>query len=118
MNDKIEPSDNCTQTHIIDSVTKSIDSCIIKQQKSPAAVRYKLTIIKLLGLHIHSRTKMHIIHTTETHCIHTHTHTHNIHITTKTQYNVKILLFVGSCLATKVFIGNLLAMGRDWVIIK
>ena len=26
--------------------------------------------------------------------------------------------FVGSCLATKVFIGNLLAMGRGWVIIK
>ena len=24
--------------------------------------------------------------------------------------------FVGSCLATKVFIGNLLAMGRGWVI--
>ena len=29
-----------------------------------------------------------------------------------------VLLFVGSCLATKVFIGNLLAMGRGWVIIK
>ena len=28
------------------------------------------------------------------------------------------VLFVGSCLATKVFIGNLPAMGRDWVIIK
>ena len=27
-------------------------------------------------------------------------------------------VFVGSCLATKVFIGNLLAMGRGWVIIK
>ena len=27
-------------------------------------------------------------------------------------------LFVGSCLATKVFIGNLLAMGREWVIMK
>ena len=27
-------------------------------------------------------------------------------------------MFVGSCLATKVFIGNLLAMGRGWVIIK
>ena len=26
--------------------------------------------------------------------------------------------FVGSCLATKVFIGNLTAMGRGWVIIK
>ena len=26
--------------------------------------------------------------------------------------------FVGSCLATKVFIGNLPAMGRGWVIIK
>ena len=26
--------------------------------------------------------------------------------------------FVDSCLATKVFIGNLLAMGRGWVIIK
>ena len=28
------------------------------------------------------------------------------------------LYIVGSCLATKVFIGNLLAMGRGWVIIK
>ena len=27
-------------------------------------------------------------------------------------------VFVGSCLATKVFIGNLPAMGRGWVIIK
>ena len=26
--------------------------------------------------------------------------------------------FVGSCLATKVFIDNLPAMGRGWVIIK
>ena len=26
--------------------------------------------------------------------------------------------FVGSCLATKFFIGNLPAMGRGWVIIK
>ena len=26
-------------------------------------------------------------------------------------------LFIGSCLATKVFIGNVLAMGRRWVII-
>ena len=33
----------------------------------------------------------------------THAHTH---------------MLVGSCLATKVFIGNLPAMGRDWVIIK
>ena len=33
-----------------------------------------------------------------------------LHVSTK--------LFVGSCLATKVFIGNLPAMGRDWVIIK
>ena len=29
-----------------------------------------------------------------------------------------IFPFVGSCLATKVFIGNLQAMGRGWVIIK
>ena len=29
-----------------------------------------------------------------------------------------VCTFVGSCLATKVFIGNLLAMGRGWVIIK
>ena len=29
-----------------------------------------------------------------------------------------IYIFVGSCLATKVFIGNLPAMGRGWVIIK
>ena len=28
------------------------------------------------------------------------------------------MVFVGSCLATKVFIGNLPAMGRGWVIIK
>ena len=27
-------------------------------------------------------------------------------------------IFVGSCLATKVFIGNLPAMGMGWVIIK
>ena len=27
-------------------------------------------------------------------------------------------VFVGSCLATKVFIANLLATGRGWVIIK
>ena len=26
--------------------------------------------------------------------------------------------FVGSCLATKVFIGNLPAMGREWVTIE
>ena len=29
-----------------------------------------------------------------------------------------VCVFVGSCLATKVFIGNLPAMGRGWVIIK
>ena len=29
-----------------------------------------------------------------------------------------IIVFVGSCLPTKVFIGNLPAMGRGWVIIK
>ena len=29
-----------------------------------------------------------------------------------------IFPLVGSCLATKVFIGNLPAMGRGWVIIK
>ena len=29
-----------------------------------------------------------------------------------------VCVFVGSCLATKVFIGNLPAMGREWVIIK
>ena len=28
-----------------------------------------------------------------------------------------VCVFVGSCLATKVFIGNLPAMGRRWVII-
>ena len=27
-------------------------------------------------------------------------------------------MFIGSCLATKVFIGNFPAMGRGWVIIK
>ena len=27
-------------------------------------------------------------------------------------------MLVGSCLATKVFIGNLPALGRGWVIIK
>ena len=32
-------------------------------------------------------------------------------------YN-SIYVFVGSCLATKVFIGNLPAMRRGWVIIK
>ena len=31
---------------------------------------------------------------------------------------VIVLEFVGSCLATKVFIGNLPAMGRGWIIIK
>ena len=31
---------------------------------------------------------------------------------------VCVCVFVGSCLATKVFIGNLPAMGRGWVIIK
>ena len=41
VNEKIDPSDSCTQTHIIDSVTKSIDSCIVKQQKYTGAVRYK-----------------------------------------------------------------------------
>ena len=29
-----------------------------------------------------------------------------------------VYAFVGSCLATKVFIGNLPAMGRGWVIIR
>ena len=32
--------------------------------------------------------------------------------------DVHVCVFVGSCLATKVFIGNLPAMGRGWVIIK
>ena len=32
--------------------------------------------------------------------------------------HVCMCVFVGSCLATKVFIGNLPAMGRGWVIIK
>ena len=31
---------------------------------------------------------------------------------------VCVCMFVGSCLATKVFIGNLPATGRGWVIIK
>ena len=31
---------------------------------------------------------------------------------------VCVCLFVGSCLATKVFIGNLWAVRRGWVIIK
>ena len=31
---------------------------------------------------------------------------------------VTVCVFVGSCLATKVFIGNLPAIGRGWVIIK
>ena len=31
---------------------------------------------------------------------------------------VCVCVFVGSCLATKVFTGNLPAMGRGWVIIK
>ena len=31
---------------------------------------------------------------------------------------VCVCVFVGSCLATKVFIGNLPAVGRGWVIIK
>ena len=29
-----------------------------------------------------------------------------------------VCVFVGSCLATKLFIGNLPATGRGWVIIK
>ena len=29
-----------------------------------------------------------------------------------------VIIIVGSCLATKDFIGNLPAMGRGWVIIK
>ena len=33
-----------------------------------------------------------------------------------TYYNECVCVFVGSCLATKVFIGNLPAMGRGWVI--
>ena len=32
--------------------------------------------------------------------------------------HVCMCVFVGSCLATKVFIGNLPATGRGWVIIK
>ena len=32
--------------------------------------------------------------------------------------NLFTCVFFGSCLATNVFIGNLLAMGRGWVIIK
>ena len=39
-------------------------------------------------------------------------HTYSTHTLTQTH------TFVGSCLATKVFIGNLPAMGRGWVIIK
>ena len=33
-------------------------------------------------------------------------------------HRVCVSVFVGSCLATKVFIGNLLATRRGWVIIK
>ena len=40
VNTKLDPSDSCTQAHIIDSVTKSINSCIVKQQNNPGAVRY------------------------------------------------------------------------------
>ena len=36
----------------------------------------------------------------------------------KTVGVVYVCTFVGSCLATKVFIGNLPAMRRGWVIIK
>ena len=32
--------------------------------------------------------------------------------------HVHVHVFVSSCLATKVFVGNLLAMGKGWVIIK
>ena len=31
---------------------------------------------------------------------------------------VYMYVFIGSCLATKVFIGNLLAVGKGWVIIE
>ena len=34
------------------------------------------------------------------------------------QFVTAACAFVGSCLATKVFIDNLPAMGRGWVIIK
>ena len=36
-------------------------------------------------------------------------------VVTCTMYNI-LCVFVGNCLATKVFIGNLQAMGREWVI--
>ena len=32
--------------------------------------------------------------------------------------HVCVCVFVGSCLATKIFIGNLPAMGRGWVIVN
>ena len=37
----------------------------------------------------------------------------SVHVSSSTMY-----IFVGSCLATKVFIGNLPTTGRGWVIIK
>ena len=47
----------------------------------------------------------------------------NIHVGTCisdvfTCYMHNVYVLVGSCLATKVFIGNLPSMGRGWVIIK
>ena len=51
-------------------------------------------------------------------------HTYKLNLCThKLVRIIKVLLyvvfiFVGSCLATKVFIGNLPAMGRGWIIIK
>ena len=39
------------------------------------------------------------------------------HQLTDPVHNMYVCMF-GSCLATKVFIGNLQAMGRGWVIIK
>ena len=39
----------------------------------------------------------------------------NVHKITSIYNNI---LFVGSCLVTKAFIGNLPVMGRGWVVIK
>ena len=41
-----------------------------------------------------------------------------VHIQVHVNISVHVLVFVGSYLATKVFIGNLPATGRGWVIMK
>ena len=44
-------------------------------------------------------------------------HTCTCHSTQPSGSEQCVCMFVGSCLATKVFIGNFLAIGRGWVII-